>query len=158
MGTSEEGRRLECIHLSSNVRQKRPLLRPQVKFVANIHGDEVVGRELLLALARYLVDNYQTDNRVRQILESTDLSLVPRLSMLSQTFLIIEHLFFTASTLTVSRWKAGKKSQSENPVTRHPSPSASGTTSMRRILTAASLASWTSVSAGLSCWRGGRGR
>ena len=43
---------MECIHLSSNVRQKRPLLRPQVKFVANIHGDEVVGRELLLALAR----------------------------------------------------------------------------------------------------------
>ena len=52
LGTSEEGRRLECIHLSSNVRQERPLLRPQVKFVANIHGDEVVGRELLLALAR----------------------------------------------------------------------------------------------------------
>ena len=52
LGTSEEGRRLECIHLSSNVRQVRPLLRPQVKFVANIHGDEVVGRELLLALAR----------------------------------------------------------------------------------------------------------
>lgn len=49
---SEEGRRLECIHVTSNVRQKRPLLRPLVKYVANIHGDEVVGRELLLALAR----------------------------------------------------------------------------------------------------------
>ena len=79
---------MECIHMSSNVRQARPLLRPQVKFVANIHGDEVVGRELLLALARYLADNYQTDSRVRQILEATDISLVPRLSTstLSQTF------------------------------------------------------------------------
>ena len=52
LGMSEEGRRLECIHVTSNVRQKRPLLRPLVKYVANIHGDEVVGRELLLALAR----------------------------------------------------------------------------------------------------------
>ena len=80
LGTSEEGRRLECIHLSSNVRQQRPLLRPQVKFVANIHGDEVVGRELLLGLARYLADNYQADGRVRRILEQTDISLVPSLN------------------------------------------------------------------------------
>lgn len=52
LGTSEEGRRLECIHVTSNVRKRRPLLRPQVKYVANIHGDEVVGREVLLGLAR----------------------------------------------------------------------------------------------------------
>lgn len=52
LGTSEEGRKLECFHIASNVRQPRPLLRPMVKYVANIHGDEVVGRELLIGLAR----------------------------------------------------------------------------------------------------------
>ena len=30
----------------------RPLLVPMVKYVANIHGDECVGRELIIALAR----------------------------------------------------------------------------------------------------------
>ena len=29
------------------------MLKPMVKYVANIHGDEVVGRELLIGLARY---------------------------------------------------------------------------------------------------------
>ena len=43
---------MECIHVTSNVRKRRPVLRPQVKYVANIHGDEVVGREVLLGLAR----------------------------------------------------------------------------------------------------------
>ena len=52
LGMSEEGRRLECIHIASNVKQSRPLLRPMVKYVANIHGDELLGRELLIALAR----------------------------------------------------------------------------------------------------------
>ena len=53
LGTSEEGRKLECFHIASHVRQPRPLLRPMVKYVANIHGDEVVGRELLIGLARW---------------------------------------------------------------------------------------------------------
>ena len=30
---------------------------PEVKFTANIHGNEVVGRELLLALGRRLITN-----------------------------------------------------------------------------------------------------
>ena len=38
--------------MAGEVRRPRPLLRPMVKLVANIHGDEVVGRELLIALAR----------------------------------------------------------------------------------------------------------
>ena len=38
---------------------ERADLKPMVKYVANMHGNEVVGRELLLAFIEYLVHTYQ---------------------------------------------------------------------------------------------------
>ena len=43
-----------------------------VKYVANIHGDEAVSRELVLALAQHLVWNYGTNQRVTQLLNKTE--------------------------------------------------------------------------------------
>ena len=57
----------------------RPLLRPMVKYVGNMHGNELVGREILIALAEYLVLNYGVDERVTRLLNSTE---VPSLLML----------------------------------------------------------------------------
>ena len=41
-----------CMRLTSGARTQRALLRPMVKFVANIHGDEAVGKEMLIGLIR----------------------------------------------------------------------------------------------------------
>ena len=46
-----------------------------VKYVANIHGDEAVSRELVLALAQHLVWNYGTNQRVTQLLNNTEVRL-----------------------------------------------------------------------------------
>ena len=46
--------------------------RPMVKYVGNMHGDETVGREILLALAEYLVKNYGVIDRVTELLDSTE--------------------------------------------------------------------------------------
>ena len=51
IGRSVEGREILGLKISSDV-SSRPLLKPQVKFTANIHGNEVVGRELLIALGK----------------------------------------------------------------------------------------------------------
>ena len=55
--------------------------RPMVKYVGNMHGDETVGREILLALAEYLVKNYGTVDRVTELLDSTE---VIRLEMFTK--------------------------------------------------------------------------
>jgi len=77
LGHSEEGRNLLCMRISQGVRNQRTLLKPMVKYVANIHGDEAVGREMLLGLSRYLTENYATCPRVRRIVDTTDIHLVP---------------------------------------------------------------------------------
>ena len=56
------------------------LLKPMFKFVANMHGNEVVGRELMLALSRYLLQNYHTDDRIASIIDNTDIHIMPSLN------------------------------------------------------------------------------
>ena len=56
-----------------------------VKYVGNMHGDETVGREILLALAEYLVKNYGTVDRVTELLDSTEVS---RLEMFTKYVLL----------------------------------------------------------------------
>ena len=50
-----------------------------VKYVGNMHGDETVGREVLLALAEYLVKNYGVVERVTDLLDSTEVGQLPAL-------------------------------------------------------------------------------
>uniref|UniRef100_A0A8C8SCC2 Carboxypeptidase D n=1 Tax=Pelusios castaneus TaxID=367368 RepID=A0A8C8SCC2_9SAUR len=55
--------------------------RPQVKLVANMHGDEPLGRPLLLRLARELVSGWASgEPRAGRLLNSTDLYLLPSLN------------------------------------------------------------------------------
>lgn len=57
IGESVEGRKLWALEISEEPGVHK-LLKPEVNYVANIHGNEVVGREMLLHLARLLLENY----------------------------------------------------------------------------------------------------
>lgn len=46
----------------------------------NMHGNEVVGRSLILTLARLLLQNYNTDPHITHLLSTTRIHLLPSLN------------------------------------------------------------------------------
>ncbi|GFR94190.1 carboxypeptidase D-like [Elysia marginata] len=79
IGQSVRGSQLLVLQISSNVTQ-RQALKPAFKYVANMHGNEAVGRELMLRLAEHLLVNYRTDPRVKMLVDSTDIHLMPSMN------------------------------------------------------------------------------
>ncbi|CAL1265427.1 unnamed protein product [Larinioides sclopetarius] len=73
VGRTVERRDLFVIHITSNVTDVKPMF----KYVANMHGNEAVGRELLLQLSHYLLHNYGKDERVTKLVDSVDIHLMP---------------------------------------------------------------------------------
>lgn len=55
-------------------------MKPMVRFVGNMHGNEAVGREVLLHLSRHLLQGYEVDERIRKIIDETDISILPSLN------------------------------------------------------------------------------
>lgn len=80
IGASWERRELWVLQLRKDVNTPRPLLMPMFKYVANIHGDETLGRQLLIYLAKYLLYNYETNDEVRQLLDTIDIHLLPAMN------------------------------------------------------------------------------
>uniref|UniRef100_W5LKU9 Carboxypeptidase D, b n=1 Tax=Astyanax mexicanus TaxID=7994 RepID=W5LKU9_ASTMX len=54
--------------------------RPRVKYVGNMHGDETVSRQVLVYLAEYLLTRYGAEPRVTELVDSTDIYIMPSMN------------------------------------------------------------------------------
>jgi len=79
IGKSVQNRDLWVFEISENV-HNRSLGEPMFKYVANMHGDETLGLELMMFLAQYLLENYGSDARVTRLVNTTDIFLMPSLN------------------------------------------------------------------------------
>jgi len=80
VGTSALGQNIVGIRISKGVGQERELLKPMVRYSGNMHGNEPVGRELLMHLASYLLRGYGVIDAVTDLVDNTDITLIPTIN------------------------------------------------------------------------------
>jgi carboxypeptidase D len=76
IGKSVQHRDLLVFQISDNVDTVEPG-EPMFKYVANIHGDETVGREMLISLIYHLLSNYGKDERITRLINTTNIFIMP---------------------------------------------------------------------------------
>ena len=78
IGQSVQGRELWIMNISDNPGINE--IEPEFKYVANMHGDEVVGRELCLNLIEWLCENYYIDPRATNLINNVDIFIMPSMN------------------------------------------------------------------------------
>ncbi|XP_017511570.2 carboxypeptidase M isoform X1 [Manis javanica] len=79
IGKSVEGRNLWVLVVGRSPKEHRIGI-PEFKYVANMHGDETVGRELLLHLIEHLVTSDGKDLEITNLINSTRIHIMPSMN------------------------------------------------------------------------------
>ncbi|KRX95060.1 Carboxypeptidase M, partial [Trichinella pseudospiralis] len=80
IGKSVYDQEIIGVAVSAQYPEQHISLRPNILLTANIHGNEPVGREILLKFVTYVLQNYGKDPLITQLLNETRLLVIPSLN------------------------------------------------------------------------------
>ncbi|MDD2228342.1 MAG: DUF2817 domain-containing protein [Candidatus Cloacimonetes bacterium] len=78
IGTSVQNRPLYFMKISDNVLVEEN--EPELKYVSSMHGDEVVGYDMMIRLIELLAADYGTDPRITNIVNNTEIWICPMMN------------------------------------------------------------------------------
>jgi len=81
VGKSVEGRDLVVIEFSTSPKQGHQAGKPEMKYVGNMHGNEAIGRELLIRLADHMCEAWNSgDKEITHLINATNIHLMPAMN------------------------------------------------------------------------------
>lgn len=80
VGKSALGRDLWVLALSDRNPDRHELLRPEAKYIGNMHGNESPNRELLIQLIDYMITNQSNDQSVDFLMKNTRVHILPTMN------------------------------------------------------------------------------
>ena len=75
IGQSVQGRELWVLEISNNPGVNE--VEPEFRYIANMHGDETVGREMSVYLIDWLCSNYGVSERATNLVNNTSIHIMP---------------------------------------------------------------------------------
>jgi len=78
IGQTVQGREMWIMKISDNVGFEEA--EPEFKYISTMHGDEVVGKEMLFELIRLLLNEYSNTQRITDLVNNTEIWIMPNMN------------------------------------------------------------------------------
>jgi len=78
-GKTHEGRDIWFVKISDNVETEEED-EPGILLLGGHHGDEKIGFEILIFFIKYILENYTSEDRVRQAIDNTEIYMIPMIN------------------------------------------------------------------------------